>query len=133
MFNILGERAREQLPLNTPNPHTNPILIHPQTSMLNNPHSLTTAGFTNIQSKLFKVPLGIWPKNKTMKLIGLYMRSVMYDGLQGISMGPFTRGLKWTPEEVELFLVEVRKSLFDSKTHSYLLFHVYYGQKPVDG
>jgi hypothetical protein len=68
-----------------------------------------------------------------MKMVGMYMRSVIYDGLQGISMGPFTRGLKWTPDEVELLLVDVRKSLFDISTHSYLPFHIYYGQKPLDG
>ena len=102
-------------------------------AMKNNAKMLSDAGFTNVESKIFKVPIGVWPKNKTMKLIGMYMRSVMFDGLQGISMGPFTRGLKWSPEEVELFLVDVRKSLFDVRTHAYIPFHVFYGQKPLDG
>jgi hypothetical protein len=102
-------------------------------SMVNNAQYLQDAGFVNIQSKVMKVPCGVWPKNQTMKMVGMYMRSVIYDGLQGISMGPFTRGLKWTPDEVELLLVDVRKSLFDISTHSYLPFHIYYGQKPLDG
>lgn len=91
---------------------------------------LREAGFINVEEKVFKVPIGLWPKNKTMKLIGLYMRSVIYDGLQAISLGPLTRGLGWTPEEVEVFLVSVRKALMNQSTHSYVTFHVIYGQKP---
>lgn len=101
-------------------------------AMKRNAQLLRDAGFINIEQKIFKIPLGTWPKNKTMKVIGLYMRSVIYDGLQGISMGPFTRALKWTPEEVELFLVDVRKSLMDASTHSYIPFHIVYGQKPLN-
>ncbi|EHK98232.1 putative mRNA 3'-end-processing protein YTH1 [Glarea lozoyensis 74030] len=101
-------------------------------AMVNNIQVLRDAGFINVETRVFKVPCGVWPKNKTMKMIGLYLRSVIFDGLQAISMGPFTRGLKWTPEEVEVFLVDVRKSLFDASTHSYLPFHVFYGQKPLD-
>jgi len=101
-------------------------------SVTGNAQRLRDAGFVNVEEKVFKIPLGIWPKNKTMKLIGLYLRSVIYDGLQGIALGPFTRGLKWTPEAVEVFLVGVRKSLMNASTHSYLPFHVVYGQKPVE-
>ena len=99
-------------------------------SMTNNTQYLRDAGFINVEEKVFKIPCGTWPKNKTMKMIGLYLRSVIYDGLQAISLGPLTRGLKWTTDEVELFLVEVRKSLLDASTHSYIPFHVVYGQKP---
>ncbi|RDL40162.1 uncharacterized protein BP5553_00141 [Venustampulla echinocandica] len=91
---------------------------------------LRDAGFTNVEEKVFKIPIGVWPRNKTMKLIGLYMRSVIYDGLQAISLGPFTRGLHWTPEEIEVFLISVRKALMNQATHSYVTFHVVYGQKP---
>jgi hypothetical protein len=100
--------------------------------MIKNAQNLRDAGFVNVEEKIFKIPLGVWPKNKTMKLIGLYLRSVIYDGLQGVSLGPFTRGLKWTPEEVEVFLIDVRKALMDSTIHSYIPFHVVYGQKPVE-
>jgi len=101
-------------------------------AMRRNAEMLQAAGFVNVQEKIFKVPLGTWPRHKTMKLIGLYLRSVMYDGLQGISMGPFTRALSWTPAEVELYLVGVRKELMNSSTHSYIPFHVVYGQKAAE-
>jgi hypothetical protein len=100
--------------------------------MAKNTQHLKDAGFVNVEEKIFKIPLGTWPKNKTLKTIGLYLRSVIYDGLQGVSLGPFTRGLKWTPQEVEVYLIDVRKALMDSSTHAYIPFHVVYGQKPVE-
>lgn len=100
--------------------------------MAKNAQYLKDAGFVNVEEKIFKIPLGTWPKNKTLKTIGLYLRSVIYDGLQGVSLGPFTRGLKWTPQEVEVYLIGVRRALMDSSTHAYIPFHVVYGQKPVE-
>lgn len=91
--------------------------------------SLREAGFVNIEEKSFKVPIGTWPKNKTLRLIGLYLRTVLIEGLQAISLGPLTRGLKWTKEEVEVLLVDVRKCLMDSSQHTYYTFHSFYGQK----
>lgn len=65
-----------------------------------------------------------------MRLIGLYLRTVLIDGLQAISLGPLTRGLKWTKEGVEVLLVDVRKCLMDSSQHMHYTFHSFYGQKP---
>lgn len=93
---------------------------------------LREAGFVNIQEKVFKAPIGMWAKNQTLKTIGLYMRSILLDGLQGVSIKPLTKGLDWTVEEVEVFLVDIRKSLMDKSVHSYLTFHVCYGQNPLE-
>jgi hypothetical protein len=43
----------------------------------------------------------------------------MDEGLGSLSMMLFTRALKWTPQEVELFLTDVRKDVKDSRIHSY--------------
>lgn len=91
---------------------------------------LREAGFVNVEQKSFKVPIGIWPRNKTLRLIGLYLRTILIEGMQAISLGPFTRGLKWTKEEVEVLLIDVRKCLADSSQHTYYTFHTVYGQKP---
>ncbi|KAH7382900.1 S-adenosyl-L-methionine-dependent methyltransferase [Cadophora sp. MPI-SDFR-AT-0126] len=96
-----------------------------------NAQYLRDAGFVNIEERIFKIPIGTWPKNKTLKMVGLYGRTMIYDGLEGNSLGPFTRGLGWTPDEVQVFLVDVRKALMDSSVHSYLPFHVIFGQKPI--
>lgn len=49
--------------------------------------------------------------------------------LSGIAMGPLTRGLGWSKEQVELLLPSVRKDLNDLSIHTYYSLHVVYGQK----
>lgn len=40
-------------------------------------------------------------------------------GLQGLSLALFTRGLGWSAEELEVFLVDVRKDMRNNRIHSY--------------
>jgi hypothetical protein len=91
---------------------------------------LKDAGFVNIEQRMFKIPIGTWPKNKTLKMVGLYGRMMCYDGLETISIGPMTKGSGWSIEQVQVFLVKIRKALMDHSVHCYLPFYVTYGQKP---
>jgi hypothetical protein len=97
-----------------------------------NAQYLRDAGFVNVEERVFKVPIGTWPRNKKLKMVGLYGRMMIYDGLEGNSLGPFTRGLGWTPDEVQVFLVDVRRALLDNSVHAYLPFHCIFGQKPLN-
>lgn len=99
-------------------------------AMRHHKQHLIDAGFINVSEVHFKVPVGVWPKEAKLKTIGLYNRSMVYDALQGVSLKPFRHGLKWSTEEIELFLVGVRKDLMDSTQHVYLPFSVVTGQKP---
>ncbi|TDZ36735.1 Secondary metabolism regulator LAE1 [Colletotrichum spinosum] len=98
-------------------------------AMERNAELLRAGGFGGVVERVWKVPIGTWPRDPTLKTIGLYNRSMLVDALQAVSMAPLTRGLRWSAEEVELFLIDVRKSLMNSAIHSYLTFHVTYGQK----
>ncbi|KAI1076404.1 S-adenosyl-L-methionine-dependent methyltransferase [Whalleya microplaca] len=93
---------------------------------------LREAGFVNIEVKMLKTPVGTWPEDPHQSKIGLFNRNMIYDGLHGFSIKPFTRGLGWTVEEVEVFLVDVRKALLNSTAHIWLPFLVVYGQKPLN-
>ncbi|KAK1675459.1 methyltransferase domain-containing protein [Colletotrichum godetiae] len=101
-------------------------------AMERNSEMLRESGFENVVEKVWKVPIGTWPRDQKLKTIGLYNRSMLIDALQAVSMAPLTRGLKWSASEVEVFLIDVRKSLMNVSIHSYLTFHVVYGQKPYD-
>ena len=94
---------------------------------------MAEAGFVNISTRIFHVPIGIWPKNKVLKMVGLYWRTILIDGLQPIALGPMTRGLKCTKEEVEVWLVEVRKAYMDTEVHTHMPLYIICGQKPEDG
>ncbi|KAL7795899.1 S-adenosyl-L-methionine-dependent methyltransferase [Trichoderma ceciliae] len=88
------------------------------------------AGFTNVTERVLHVPIGTWPKNKILKTVGLYWRTILLDGLQAIALGPLTRGLGWNREQVELLLIEVRRAYFDNSLLMYMPFHVIYAQRP---
>ncbi|KAL2142528.1 hypothetical protein VTI28DRAFT_1085 [Corynascus sepedonium] len=87
-------------------------------------------GFVNVTERVLQIPLGTWPKNKVLKTVGLYWRTILTDGIQAIALGPLTRGCGWTREQVELFLVDVRKAYHDNSILVYMPLHIVYGQKP---
>ncbi|THX51695.1 S-adenosyl-L-methionine-dependent methyltransferase [Aureobasidium pullulans] len=93
---------------------------------------ITKAGFKNVTERIMKVPLGSWAKNPLLKKVGSYMHAVLYDGLQGICMGPLTRGLGWSRDQVELYLPGVRKDLNNMSVHTYYSLHVITAQKPYN-
>lgn len=77
------------------------------------------AGFVDVEEHILKLPVGPWPKNKRLKNIGLFEMVNMDEGLEGLTIMLFTRALKWTQEEVQLFLTQVRKDAKDKSIHSY--------------
>lgn len=90
---------------------------------------LQEAGFVNIEERIYKVPLGPWPKDKLLKKVGTYYQAIAMDGLQAISLRPICKGLGWSPQEVEVFLAGVRKHLMNTSIHTYQNLHIIYAQK----
>lgn len=90
------------------------------------------AGFVNVTERVLQIPVGTWAKNRVLKTVGLYWRTILIDGIQAIALGPLTRGCGWTREQVEVFLVEVRKAYCDNTVLAYMPLHVVVGQKPLD-
>lgn len=93
-------------------------------------------GYTDIGVRVDVWPMNRWPKGAKNKEIGMddkpYRRETRTDinpgawnlqnvlsGLDGFTMATFTRIFGWTPEDVELFLVNVRKEMKDIKIHAY--------------
>jgi hypothetical protein len=92
---------------------------------------LRAAGFTNVTTRIFQVPIGPWAKNRVLKLVGLYWRTILMDGLQPIALGPLTRGLGWTREQVEVWLVGVRNAYLETGAHAHMPLHIICAQKPM--
>ena len=91
--------------------------------------SMRDAGFINVQAKMWKIPVGTWAKNKTLKLVGMYMRQVTEDFLGAAGAKPLL-ALGMTEEEIKPFLESVRKALRDDSVHCYGRLFVWTGQKP---
>ncbi|RDW74836.1 S-adenosyl-L-methionine-dependent methyltransferase-1 [Coleophoma cylindrospora] len=88
------------------------------------------AGFTNIEHKVYKIPLGPWPADKHLKMLGAYNYLMLMQGIEAFSLRLFINVLKWSYEEVQVLLVKVRNDLKDRRIHAYTEMHVVWGQKP---
>lgn len=80
---------------------------------------MEAAGFVDVHEVVHKWPHNQWAKNPKYKEIGAWTMMNMLQGVHGLTMAPFTRGLGWTTEEVETFLVQVRKDVKDKNIHCY--------------
>lgn len=88
-------------------------------------------GFEDITVTTFKIPIGTWPADPILKEAGANQLIGFLDGIQSLSLAIFTRVLGWTREEVEVFLMEVRKDFKKKKSYRYLIGWTVYGKKPV--
>lgn len=55
--------------------------------------SITKAGFINLTGRVIKVPIGTWPKDKTLKQWGAWNRQFLLQGLEGFSIRGLTEML----------------------------------------
>lgn len=76
-------------------------------------------GFVNTKTTVYKWPTNTWPTDGKLKTMGLWNHYNALQGLQGFTIGLFTRILGWSLEKTEAFLLEVRKDLEDKEIHAY--------------
>ncbi|KAI9738844.1 MAG: hypothetical protein M1834_008351 [Cirrosporium novae-zelandiae] len=88
------------------------------------------AGFVDVHEEIRMVPLNAWPTDPRLNAVGKCSMLNLVDGVQAFCMAPFTRYLGWSKEQVEVYLVEVRKSLQDQSVHAYHKLYTVYGRKP---
>ncbi|KAG6052629.1 hypothetical protein E4U17_005580 [Claviceps sp. LM77 group G4] len=89
---------------------------------------LHEAGFENIHCQIFKVPIGSWAKDRTMRIVGLYQKMAVVDVLP-IFSGPF-QALGMSEAEIEVMNAMARKGLDDPKVYRYFNYYFWYAQKP---
>jgi hypothetical protein len=80
------------------------------------------AGFVNVVSKAFPLPMGTWPKDKRLKEIGAFNLISVLDNLEGITLRALTASLGWSADEVRVLCAQVRGVLKDKSAriqHNY--------------
>ncbi|KYK56525.1 S-adenosyl-L-methionine-dependent methyltransferase [Drechmeria coniospora] len=92
---------------------------------------LIDAGFVNIHCKILKVPIGVWAKDKTMRLIGLYQKTAVLEFMPAMAGRPF-EALGIPAAEAQLKLAMARKALEDTTVHRYFNYYFWYAQKPTE-
>lgn len=89
-------------------------------------------GFVDVKQRIYKVPTNTWPTDEHLKNIGKWSESNWLEALSGWSYKPLL-ALGWSKPEIEVFLVDVRKSIQDRSIHAYMDFYVVTGRKPRPG
>ncbi|KAL2137362.1 hypothetical protein VTI74DRAFT_3302 [Chaetomium olivicolor] len=89
------------------------------------------AGFINVKHEVFRFPVGPWPKDPRLKMVGKFNVLQILEGLEAFSLRLFTSVLGWKQEEVMVLNAGVRDELKSGAFHAHYNFHVVYGQKPA--
>jgi ubiquinone/menaquinone biosynthesis C-methylase UbiE len=89
---------------------------------------LNAAGFKNISVRKLKVPIGTWPKDKRLRLIGLYFQAILEALFAAIGARPLL-AIGMEQIEIEVFLAGVRKDLKNTNFHSYMEYIFWTAQK----
>lgn len=82
------------------------------------------AGFINVHARLYKQPIAPWPKDQRLRSAGRYFLAGFEEGLSGMSVRVFTKGLDWSVEEMELLLMQVRNECRQRSMHGYIPMYV---------
>ena len=77
------------------------------------------AGFINVTRLNFKMPIGPWAKDATLREAGRFGRANLLEGFYGLSVKVFTQLLDWSVEELEVLLAKCRQELNRKKIHGY--------------
>ncbi|GAE00281.1 methyltransferase, putative [Paecilomyces variotii No. 5] len=87
-------------------------------------------GFEDIHVKKYTIPMGIWPKDRKLKVVGAWNLEEARTGMEASAMAVLTRYDTWTPEEVRILVAKALKDAESRSVHALFDFYVVYGRKP---
>ena len=88
------------------------------------------AGFVNVKEYIVPLPLNQWPKDPTLKELGMWEMTNLLQGIEGFSVALFTKILRWSCDELEVLLAQVRRDAQNRSIHAYWRLVGVIGQKP---
>ncbi|OHE95755.1 hypothetical protein CORC01_08896 [Colletotrichum orchidophilum] len=88
------------------------------------------AGFVDVELRIFKWPMNGWSKDKRYKKLGLWCHENFSSALEAVCMALLTRVHGWSRDEVDVFLVNVRKDLNNRSYHAYFPIYSVVGRRP---
>jgi SAM-dependent methyltransferase len=88
-------------------------------------------GFVEVEEKVYKLPIGTWPKDENLKDIGRYEGVNLVDGLEALSLKYFCQYLEWSEQQLAEFLAKVRDDIWNRKIHAYFMVYCVFGRRPT--
>lgn len=80
---------------------------------------LEEGGFSGVQTKTIKVPMGGWPADKELKEVGQFNKLSFEMSLEGYGLYLLINAMGWEYVEVQLWLARVREALKNKDYHGY--------------
>jgi hypothetical protein len=81
---------------------------------------LQRAGFIDIRESVFKLPQGVWPRDRQLKEIGAFENYSLTNGLDAYLLRGYTAILGGDPGELRRIINGTKRELRSSKMHSYV-------------
>jgi hypothetical protein len=76
-------------------------------------------GFVNVEERRLKWPLNMWPRDKKLKELGMWVREDIMEILAAVKK-VFVHGLGWSSEEADGFVERARGGLMDRGIHGWV-------------
>ncbi|KAK0702699.1 S-adenosyl-L-methionine-dependent methyltransferase, partial [Lasiosphaeris hirsuta] len=80
---------------------------------------MEAAGFTKLQTRERKMPIGCWPKDQQLKEVGYFNLMGCEEGLEGYGLWILSQLLLWSYWEMKIFFALTRAAMRDPKIHAY--------------
>jgi SAM-dependent methyltransferase len=91
---------------------------------------MVKVGFTQVNCRIDKIPLGPWAKDRKKKEIGAYMQAEQLQAIPSYTYRLFSHILGWSKTEIEVLMAGLRSELLDQSIHQYGKMYFVYGRKP---
>lgn len=94
------------------------------------PEDLDHMGFANVERRIFHIPIGEWPRDPRLRMIGGYFREIVWDLVLAMAAKPFVEaGIDQA--EIDDIVQGVANTLGNKRFHAYMPFHIIWAQKPT--
>lgn len=83
-------------------------------------------GYVDVRHQEIKVPYNSWPASDHEQDVGKWFNLALTEGLDAMSLAPFTRILGYAKDQVDALLEEVKKEVCDRSLKTYCVMWVPY-------
>ncbi|KAK1986410.1 TAM domain methyltransferase [Colletotrichum cereale] len=87
-------------------------------------------GFVDVTLSRYKRPINTWPKDPKFEELGAWNFENISQAAEALAMAPLTRVFNWSRDEVNVFLIDVRKDLKNQNYLTYFPVYFVVGRKP---
>lgn len=91
--------------------------------------AMEAAGFIDLQVMEFKMPIGGWPEDPSLKEQGTFTQAALEQDVEGYILF-MTNTLGWTRRQIMIFIKNLKKEMRSKKYHGYYWQRVVVGRKP---